>query len=457
MCVFDGWDRRFDQRVDPPEGYIPKASYFIPIKRGDRVLAVMATGSDLEQKEEMLRRIEAMQPLLDQVAIALEHARLYTEAQQHARELIRLERLSALGEMSAGLSHNLNNILSTILGPAQILQETASDPEQLQEIEDIVTSARRARDLVHRLHRAVRGKEDVELHPVSLNLAVQEAVQATRPRWKDESESRGLAVEVITRLEEVPPIRGTPSELHDILINLLFNAVDAMPQGGTITIATRVLEEAVQLTVRDTGIGMDEETCRRVFEPFFTTKMDLGTGLGLATVYGTMIRWGGTLEVESAPDQGTVFTLQFPVWADAPAGEEKETQPRPARPSKILVVEDNERVGQMLGRLLGKDHEVELTLNGPEALANFAPGRCDVALIDLGMPGMPGDQVARKLRQVDPLLTTVLVTGWELQENDPRASVFDFQLQKPFVELNQVRDVVARAIALRDARAGGES
>ena len=238
-----------------------------------------------------------------------------------SQELVHLERLHVLGKMAAGFSHNLNNILSTLLAPAQLLKRNTDDPHVLQEVEDIVESALRARDLVQSFHQIVRnGKEDSP-HPVWVDKVVQAVVRATQPRWRDESVSRGISIEVITRLEGISPIHGTEDGLYNILVNLLFNAVDAMPEGGIITIATQALGEKVQMMVTDTGTGMDEETCRHVFDPFFTTrKEDGGTGLGLSTVYDTVTRWGGTISVESTPGRGTSFILQFPVWQGAKGG-----------------------------------------------------------------------------------------------------------------------------------------
>ena len=281
---------------------------------------------------------------------------------------------------------------------------------------------------------------------------VQQAVQAARPRWKDEPEARGKIVEVVTQLEEVPPVRGTEAGLHDVLLNLLFNAVDAMLQGGTITIGVRQVEEAVELTVADTGIGMKEETRRRVFEPFFTTKMDVGTGLGLSTVYGTITSWGGEIEVESAPGEGTRFILRLPVSRQATAPVAERSEVRRGRPGKLLIVEDDEGACQLLARLLIEDHEVATAHDGREALERFELGRYDVALIDLRISGTPGDQVAREMRQADPALVTVLITGWELKADDLRLARFDFRLQKPFDDLDRVEEVVARAIELHDRR-----
>ena len=377
---------------------------------------------------------------------------------EHAeQERVRLERLHALGEMSAGVSNSLNNILTGILGPAELLKERIKDPESLREVEVIFASAIRARELVRRLSQTVQGEEGDALHPVPVHVVVQESLRTARSRWKDEVEARGISIEVVTELEDAPPIGGTQAGLHDILTNLLFNAVDALPEGGTITVGAKAVEEGVQLTVRDTGLGMDEETRRRAFEPFFTTKaeVEIDTGLGLSTVHGIVTRWGGTVDVESAPGKGTTFAIRFPAWTEPELEQEKGVEVHAVRRAKVLTVDDEQVVRDLMSYLLSEDHEVETVMDGQEALEGFAPGQYDVALIDLEMPGMPGDQVAQKMRQVDPSLATVLITGYVLEENDLRLSAFDFLIQKPFVPLNKIRNVVTQAVELHDTRAKG--
>jgi len=273
---------------------------------------------NLVRRDKGIRTVEmqTVEIMWEEAPAFLISLRDITQRKQREQERVCIQRLRAVGELAAGISHNLNNILTVILGPAQILQRKTDDPVVLREAENIITSVERARDLVHRLHLSVHGEEEDRLQSVPVNEVVQEAVQINRFRWKDEPKSHGIPIEVVTELGDVPPIRGTASRLHEILTNLLFNAVDAMSEGGTITIATQTVEEGVQLTFRDTGIGMDEETRRRVFEPFFTTKQDVGSGLGLSTTYGTVSRWGGHIEVESQPGEGTTFTFFFPVWAE---------------------------------------------------------------------------------------------------------------------------------------------
>lgn len=151
---------------------------------------------------------------------------------------------------------------------------------------------------------------------MDLNEVIEQTLRLTRRRWEDQPAARGIDIEMQTEWGEIPSIRGTESDMQEMIAHLIFNAVDAMPEGGTMTICTQAADDFVQLFCRDTGVGMDEEVRRRVFEPFFTTKMDIGSGLGLSTLHGTLTQWGGKVEVKSAPGKGTTFTLYFPVWRE---------------------------------------------------------------------------------------------------------------------------------------------
>jgi signal transduction histidine kinase/DNA-binding response OmpR family regulator len=425
--------------------------YLIPVKQGNRILAVLATTSDYAEKAEMLQRIAGMQPLLDAIAIALEHARLYSGLQVQTRQLIRLERLQALGEMAVGVSHNLNNLLVAVLVPAQFLQKAVSDPKIRKEADEIVQAGRRAADLVRRLYQAVYIPEDERLEAVDVNQIVRQTVEATRPRWQDEPQRRGVRIAMRTELGEVPAVQGMANGLADACSHLIANAVDAMSASGTITIRTATGPLGGQVIVQDTGMGMTEEVQRRVFEPLFTTKDDVGTGLGLSTVYKTVTHWGGSIDIESAPGAGATFSICLPLWRPP----EEETAKAPAvatRSGRILVVEDDEGVSQALANLLSEGHEVVAVDSGPAALARVGQDHFDAAMIDFGMPEMSGDVVARALRENDPTLATVLITGWEIREGDPKLAPFDFFLQKPFGEVEEIQQIVAQAIALHDTR-----
>ncbi len=246
-----------------------------------------------------------------------------TQRKRMEQTLIRSERLRVSSELSAGMCHNLNNILTSILGPAMLLKRKTQDPKLLREVEDIISSSKRAADLVQKLHVSVRGQTR-ESYCVNLNEVIEQAIQLTQTRWEAQPATQGIDIDLRAELGEVPPIRGTESDVQEMIANLIFNAVEAMPEGGKIEVSTQADGDFVKLSFSDTGIGMDEELLKRVFEPFFTTKMDIGAGLGLSSLHGTLTQWGGKVEVESAPGKGTTFTLYFPVWTEPEKMGEEE-------------------------------------------------------------------------------------------------------------------------------------
>jgi len=437
-------DSRLDARFEENQHWEDKIAYFIPLKHEEKVFAVLATGTSRRDKPLFLNNLKTMEPLFNQLVIALEHAVLYKTSQRseerlaelldfqaqmldtpvvwicafdndrkitfwnraaelisgyssdevlgtkdiwdklypdsdyfkayinsakdlmekegrisniestiqckegkpktiswHANRLtgrqgdafgylalgldithrkqletkiVRLERLKALGELAAGVSHNLNNMLTGILLPVAMLKDThLPPPDAVENVEDIFISATRARDLVTQLNQSVRKNTPEKSESVDVNLVITQVVRATRARWKDESESKGIQIHVNIEAGATPPVQATASGLHDVLVNLIFNAVDALPKGGQINITTQIQRDAVQVSIEDDGLGMSPETQLRVFEPFFTTKMDVGTGLGLSTAYSQVQRWGGDLSVESELGKGTVFSIKLPV------------------------------------------------------------------------------------------------------------------------------------------------
>ncbi len=381
-----------------------------------------------------------------QPAYVLGTSEIITNRVKASQEMVKNNRLKALGEMAAGISHNLNNILMGILGPAQILQSNLTDPDLLEDVDTIYKSGLRARDLVKRLYRGVGNLQEI-LTPVEVNQTISEALKTTRSRWKDDAEARGITIAVTTQLaNNLPSVKGTPSGLHEILLNLIFNAVDAMPQGGSITIATINEANHVTVSITDTGVGMDEQTRSRIFEPFFTTKMNVGTGLGLATVYGILKRWENTITVDSTPGKGTTFTFFLQPWRSSENQSPDGAPVLSAPQSKSLIVEDDETVGRTLPRMLKNQHDITWVNTPSQALNLPNLNQYSAILIDLGLPGMRGDQLAEALKKQNVTAPFILITGWHLDETDPKRAPFDFYLQKPLVSLNEIQTTIAQAI-----------
>jgi signal transduction histidine kinase len=371
--------------------------------------------------------------VLKQHELALENARLYAEAQrsladlQAAQEkLVQGAALRAAGEMASGAAHHLNNLLSVVLGRAQLLLETPAAAPCRRSLEAIARAAGDAADVVRRIQRFARLDASEEREPVDLNSLTREVIELTRARWHDEAQARRSTIEVSQLPGSMPPVLGNAPALREVLLNLVLNAVDALPSGGRIEIRTSADDRNACVTVADTGVGMSEDVRLRALEPFFTTKGPRGTGLGLSVSYGIIKNHGGELNLESAPGKGTVVTVRLPLIAAQPDGS---ARPAPVAtgcldaPRRILFIDDEEEVRSLLADLAASQgHEVLQAASGPEAIDLLETGaKIDLVLTDLGMPGMTGWEVARVIKSRWPQLTVGLVTGWGDQADVPAA------------------------------------
>src|SRR5207244_4378015 len=258
-------------------------------------------------------------------ALALRSARLFEERTRAYRELaaaqdqlVRTEKLRALGEMASGVAHDFNNLLASILGRAQLTLQQVSQPQLRQWLQVIERAALDGAQTVRRLQEFTRIRRDQPFVAVDLNEVVREALEITQARWREEAVSRGVMLEVRNDLAALPKVAGDPVELREALTNLILNAVDAMPGGGVLTLTTAVVDGEVVVTVSDTGVGIPSAIRDRIFDPFFTTKGPQGTGLGLSMTYAILERHGARITVNSEEGRGTTFRLTFvPTWAPA--------------------------------------------------------------------------------------------------------------------------------------------
>ena len=347
-------------------------------------------------------------------------------------QLVRIERQRLLGEMASGVAHNFNNVLIGILGYAQLLDEHEGLPPDARQMARILrSSAETASQLVRRIQMSARGGPQAAPEPVDLNEAVEECVEASRPKWKNQAESEGRTVEVETDLTATRPVDGRASEVGEVLTNLVFNAVDAMPDGGRIRVRTWDEGERVCLSLADTGVGMEREALRRLGELFFTTKGEQGQGLGLAVCYRIVEGMSGRIDVQSVPGRGTTFTLRFPpgTAAAVPDRPSPELERGPI-PRRILVIEDDEQIQDFLESALS-ECDVDLAGNGETGVSLFREGLHDAILVDLSMPGMSGVDVAHQVRAIHPEARIVLMTGWDAPPEGTE-DLFDAILRKPF-------------------------
>lgn len=436
--------------------------------RSEQVLAEITTVRS--EKEALQLRVltteEECRSLYDQVRLTEGLQQAYEELRRTHQDVVQQERLRALGEMASGVTHDVNNSLSPVIAYSDLLLGMLPNvPEETarQYLETINKAGEEIARIVGRMREFYRRRADTELlMKVNLNQVIEEVIGLTRPRWRDVSQREGVSIHIERELDpKLPSLLSEGADLKAALSNLIFNAVDALPRGGTITLATRFLEgstpaeqEAVkgklQVEVRDNGVGMEERVRQRCLEPFFTTKAHRGgTGLGLAMVYGMMQRHEGTIEIESAPGAGTCVRLTFllrnrVLRAISP--------PQPAQPSQrslnILCIDDEQEIRQVLNDCLSHwKHQVELASGGKQGLDLFRAARKEnrpheVIITDLGMADLDGRQVARAIKKEAPGTPVIMMTGWGtiMREEGEAAPEVDALVGKPprMRELNEL-------------------
>jgi signal transduction histidine kinase/ActR/RegA family two-component response regulator len=412
---------------------------------------------------------EFLKQLSEHVALASQQAQLYGALQQTYQDLrrsqqsaLQTERLRALGEMASGIAHDINNAISPVSLYSELLQDT--EPNLTDAGRNRLATIRRAIEdvagTIERMREFYRPREEArEFAKLDIAGAIEHVIELTEPRWRALPQSRGIVVELRKELAaDLPEVLGDAVELRDALTNLVFNAVDAMPEGGTLTLRTRAATagglSTVQIEVSDSGTGMDGETRRRCIEPFFTTKGQRGTGLGLASVYGMLQRHDARLEIDSAPGLGTTMRMIFPAAADIAESTGSFTLPRPTRKLRILVIDDDPILIRSVSDVLeAEGHAVESAAGGQAGIDAFGAalghGRpFSLVITDLGMPRVDGRKVAAAIKGLSPLTPLILLTGWGqrlLDEKDIPPNV-DRVLSKP-PRLAQLRAALAQLTA----------
>jgi signal transduction histidine kinase len=370
------------------------------------------------------------------------------------KQIVQQERLRALGQMASGVAHDFNNALSPILGFSSILLEDATqldDKEKvLKYLQVINTAGKDAANVVARLREFYRSRDQQESFlPLDLNKLVEQSVSLTQPKWKDQALANGVTIAVKPDLQKVPTLLGNESEIREVLTNLIFNAVDAMPKGGTITLRTSVKNGQAVLEVGDTGTGMTEEVRQRCLEPFFTTKGDRGTGLGLAMVYGIIRRHKGTIDITSELEKGTTFAIGFPLeWDQKREALRIVDSQASARRLRVLAVDDDPVTLMVTVEcMLSEHHDVETAVNGRDAFEKYKAGRFDLVVTDQGMPEMNGLQLAAAIKQVAPATPVILLTGYgqALPSGGESATAVDLVVSKPITK-SGLRDAIAKVI-----------
>jgi signal transduction histidine kinase/ActR/RegA family two-component response regulator len=408
--------------------------------------------------------LKVLSSFASQMSISIENAQLFSDLKQTLQELklaqdqiVQSEKLRAMGEMASGVAHDFNNVLAVVLGNVQLLlhQLERLSPEEIREgLKIIEHSSKDGAETIRRIQEFTGVRRDKEFISLSLNEIIAEVASITQPRWKDQTRKEGIQIELTIQKGNIPFVMGNPSELREVLTNIIFNAVDAMPEGGTLTIATQPqTEDWVEMRIIDTGIGMTEEVKKRVFDPFFTTKGVKNSGLGMSVSYGIIKRHGGEILIESEAGKGTTLIIHLPTGHGEKEASLKEVSPaKVSRRARILVIDDEDSVRDILSRMLKtKGHQVVVASDGEEGIDRFKSEPFDLVFTDLGMPKLSGWEVGKTIKEINPKVPIAMITGWGVEYDRKKLSEsgIDLIVSKPF-NFDQVIHLVSEAMELKE-------
>ena len=422
QCTLGGEEKQFEVRTICTDGRVRcMDAHTSPLWRDGSITGVMVFMSDITERK------------LAQARAA------------------RSDKLRALGELAAGVAHNLNNSLTVIQGRAQLLLMRSTADGTKKSLEVITQAVGDCSQTLRRLLDFSRRESTRHPVPVDLSELISSSVEIARPKWQAESANRTGTIEVCIDAPAPAFTLGDSAELREVVINMIFNAVDAMPRGGTIDAGTRLEGKTARFWIADTGAGMPAEVMARIFEPFYTTKGERGTGLGLSASHGIIENHGGDINVTSEAGKGTCFEVILPlheanspvVAAPLPTGETKS--------ARVLVVEDEEKVRVLLNDAFrAQGHDVVEATTGAEAIKHLDNREFDLMVCDLGLPELSGLHVARWVKEFRPELPVIIATGYAemIAEEDYQRARIDDVIRKPYA----LADVLQRAHAILAAQ-----
>jgi len=438
-----GFNAALKGETPPSEVYtniVDKNANRIPI------LATTSFVKDIDGKPDIIifsaKNITVFKSIEEELKESNHHLKeTIAELEATQQQLIQQERISALGQMASGIAHDFNNALATILGYSELLlmaPENLSDKEKvITYLKQINTAAKDASHIVGRLREFYRHSEEDECFiNLSLTKLVKQAVELTQPKWKSQAQADNIDINIETSLPPDMTIKGNEVELKEVLINLIFNAVDAMPKGGTINIHGYSDRGYATLEIGDTGYGMTQQVKQHCFEPFFTTKGKQGTGLGLAVVHGIIRRHKGTIDVDSEPGKGAKFIIKLPIPTENWSEEIKQDAKTLEHSLHVLLVDNDSTTRDILKEYLLLDgHTVETSTNGREGLEKFYASRFDVVITNRAMPDVNGVKLASHIKQIAPNKPVILLTGFigghPTKDLHQKPADVDFVVNKP--------------------------
>jgi PAS domain S-box-containing protein len=359
-----------------------------------------------------------------------------TEERMVTEQTMRSDKLRALGQLASGVAHNFNNALTAVLGYTQMVQIEVEDTRLKKYLNTVEKAALDAAKMVQRIQNFARQRQDEQATAADINQIVRDALDLTVSRWRDDARAAGFEYDIIFRPTDDVVVTCDQSAIREVFVNIIINALDAMPGGGRLTISASQEAGRVVVAFADSGDGMTDEVRQRIFEPFYTTKGVKGYGMGLAVSFGIIERHGGEIQVKSEPGRGSTFILRFPLFP--PSLEEILPDEAPgARVASVLVVDDELPIRTLLADLLrARGHKVLTAEDGLAGLRAIEASRFDLVITDLSMPGADGWTLVSEVRRRWPGTKLMMVTGYggfaEVAVTGGDTSLIDMLISKPF-------------------------
>ncbi len=376
-----------------------------------------------------------------------------TSRKRMEKILIQSEKLRAMGVMAAGIAHDFNNVLAIINGYTQLLESGCDGNEELLNgFRAINKAVDDGSETVRRLSEFTRMEKSTAKH-ISVNMVeiIEQSIDFSKPKWKDVAQASGATYEIDTEgLASVSDILGNPAELREIIINMINNSIDAMPEGGRITFRAWEKGSAVFMSMADNGCGMSKEVQSKIFDPFYTTKGVDGSGLGMSVSYGIVGKHGGKIDLISQVGKGTVFTIELPIATETilPETFVETAIDIKADDYRILVVDDVKEISDLLYAFLSRQgYNVDSVGSGDEAIKMLGQECYDLVICDLGMPQVSGWDVIKVVESLDKKPKIGLITGWadmldSLNKDDMGV---DFIISKP-IEYKKLSIIVQETL-----------
>jgi PAS domain S-box-containing protein len=426
----------------------------LPLKLKGEVTGILLVGSEKLGAFDKAD-IDALLALGAHISTCIENARLYEETKAVQHRLAESEKLRALGLVTGGIAHDFNNVLSVILSRTELALKQTDDEQVRRQLDQVIASAKEGGETLHRLEGfACTEKDKTDFVGVDINQIVQEAIEICKPKWKDQTQAEGVNLQIITELHADQPILGVPNELREVLVNLIFNAMEAIPAGGNITLYTENKDNGISLILSDDGVGMTPDMRQHVFVPFFTTKPGR-VGLGLSVCYGILQRHGGTIDIQSEIGEGTTIKVWLPTYAKIGLEDESTKDnmiPALVEPAIILVVEDEKSIlNGLVETFVDAGHKVLAASNGLEAFELFLEaGKLDIVFTDLSLPKLSGWELIEQLRAFDQKLPIVIFSGWGDVINPIKVRQHGIAkvIRKPF-EMAKLHSTLYEVLAMR--------